>query len=73
MEIMVNNYKNKAMRKLKNIYWAGTVVLTLLLSQNIVAQNAKAYQTNPASIELLKATSLWFNTKNAAGLSLDKM
>jgi hypothetical protein len=70
---MVNNYNNKAMRKLKNIYWAGTVVLTLLLSQNIVAQNAKAYQTNPASIELLKATSLWFNTNNAAGLSLDKM
>ncbi len=70
---MVNNYNIKAMRKLKNIYWAGMVVLTLLLSQNSVAQNTKECQTNPASIELLKANSLWFNTNNSAGLVLDKM
>lgn len=73
MEIMVNNYNNKAMRKLKNIYWASMVVLTLLLPQMAGAQNANAYLSNPASIELLKAKSLWFNTNNGAGLTLDKM
>lgn len=70
---MVNNYNIKAMRKFKNIYWAGMVVLTLLLSQKIVAQDAKAVNISPASIELLKAKSLWFNTNNGAGLTLDKM
>lgn len=70
---MVNNYNIKAMRKFKNIYWAAMVVLTLLLSQNIVAQDVRTSQMNPASIELLKANSLWFNTDNGAGLVLDKM
>jgi len=73
LEIMVNNYNIKAMRKLKNIYWAGIVVLTMLLSQETVAQDANAKGTNPASIELIKAKSLWFNTNNSAGLTLDKM
>ncbi len=70
---MVNNYNIKAMTKLKYIYWAGMVVLTLLFSSNAIAQNAKKYQTDPASIELLKASSLWFNANNSAGLTLDKM
>jgi hypothetical protein len=61
------------MRRLKNMYWAGTVVLILLLSQKISAQDAKEYVSNPASMELLKAKSLWFNTNNSAGLTLDKM
>ena len=61
------------MRKLKNIYWAGIVLLTLFLSQKIEAQDANSYLSNPASIELLKAKSLWFNTNNGAGLTLDKM
>ena len=73
MEIIVNNYKLKTMKKIKNIYWAGTVVLTLLLSQNLCAQNNKENLTSPASMELLKAKSLWFNSNNGAGVILDKM
>ncbi|EKD31876.1 MAG: hypothetical protein ACD_77C00227G0006, partial [uncultured bacterium] len=70
---MVNNYNIKAMRKLKNTYLAGVVVLTLLLSQNLDAQNEKRSQTSPASLELLKAKSLWFNSNNGAGLILDEI
>lgn len=73
LEIKVSNYNMKAMRKIKHIYRAGMVVLTLLLSQNIVAQNERAECTNPASVELLKARSLWFNTNNSAGITFDKM
>jgi len=70
---MVNNYNIKAMRKLKYIYSAGVVVLTLLLSQSLDAQSEKGSQINPASLELIKAKSLWFNTNNGAGLILDGM
>ena len=73
MEIIVNNYKLKTMKKIKNIYWAGMVVLTLLLSQNLCAQNNKENLTSPSSMELLKAKSLWFNSNNGAGVILDKM
>ncbi len=63
----------KAMRKFKNIYWAGMTASILLLSQNIMAQDENSRLVNPASVELLKAKSLWFNTENSAGLTLDKM
>ncbi len=46
--------------------------MTLITTNSAVAQEA-AKQNSPASIELLKAKSLWFNTNNAAGLTLDKM
>ncbi|PKO99745.1 MAG: hypothetical protein CVU13_04255 [Bacteroidetes bacterium HGW-Bacteroidetes-8] len=60
------------MRKVKYIYWAGALIMTLITTNSAVAQEA-AKQNSPASIELLKAKSLWFNTNNAAGLTLDKM
>jgi len=61
------------MRKLKNIYWAGIALFALLPAQKTGAQNTGVFLSNPASIELLKAKSLWFNTNNGAGLTLDKM
>ncbi len=61
------------MRKLKNIYLAGTVVLTLLLSVNAAAQSKKENITSPAALELHKAKALWFNSNNGAGLTLDQM
>lgn len=61
------------MRKLKYIYLAGTVVLTLLLSVNAAAQSKKENITSPAALELLKAKALWFNSNNGAGLTLDRM
>jgi hypothetical protein len=60
------------MRKFKYIYWAGALILTLLTTNAAVAQEA-AKSSSPASIELLKAKSLWFNTNNGAGLTLDNL
>ncbi|MDP3451855.1 MAG: hypothetical protein Q8R90_02775 [Bacteroidales bacterium] len=60
------------MRKFKYIYWAGALILTLLTTNAAVAQEA-AKSSSPASIELLKARSLWFNTNNGAGLTLDNL
>ena len=58
---------------MKNIYWAGIMVLTLLFSRTVVAGEPETGIISPASIELLKAKSLWFNTTNSAGLTLDRM
>ncbi len=72
LEIMFNKFNNMKMRKVKYIYWAGALLMTLLTTQFAVAQSA-AKQNSPASVELLKAGSLWFNTNNAAGLAFDNL
>ena len=69
---MFNNINTMKMRKVKYIYWAGVLMLTLFAVQPVSAQKA-AENNTPASVELLKAKSLWFNTTNGAGLTLDKM
>ncbi|HCV16166.1 MAG TPA: hypothetical protein DF637_07525, partial [Rikenellaceae bacterium] len=68
---MFNNINTMKMRKVKYIYWAGVLMLTLFAVQPASAQ--KADKNSPASLELLKAKSLWFNTTNGAGLTLDEM
>jgi len=73
MEITVNNDDMKAMRIIQNIKGAGMVVLVVLLTQNIAAQDLKPGVVTPASLELLKAKSLWFSTNNSAGLTLDEI
>jgi len=70
LEIMFNTVKSMKMR---NIYWAVAVLLTLVYSETAVAQGSGAMQTSPVSIELLKAGSLWFNTGNGAGMVLDRL
>ncbi len=70
---MVNNFNFKTMRNSKKIYWTGIILFTVFLTRTGIAQETKAGITNQASIELLKAKSLWFNTSNCAGLSLEKM
>jgi hypothetical protein len=69
---MFNNINTMKMRKVKYIYWAGVLMLTLFAVQPASAQKT-ADKNSPASLELLKAKSLWFNTTNGAGLTLDKM
>lgn len=58
------------MRKLKIIYRSGALLAAIIFMQPLFAQTI---QTNPATIELQKAKSLWFNTNNGAGLVLDQM
>ncbi len=70
MEIMFNKIKNFKMRKVKYIYGALVLFLSLVTVQSAVAQN-EARSSSPMSIELMKARSLWFNTGNSAGLLLD--
>lgn len=69
---MFNIIKTMKMRKVKYIYWAGVLILTLISAQQAVAQKAPAYNS-PASFELLKAKALWFHTTNGAGLALDNL
>ncbi|MEA5005557.1 MAG: hypothetical protein VB022_03995 [Rikenellaceae bacterium] len=61
------------MRKIKYVYMVGASLLTLFITQRAVAQDAAIKQTSPASIELLKAGSLWMNSTNGAGLVLDNL
>ena len=68
---MVNNDDMKAMRKIKYIQLAGMTILAIILSQPIIAQETGFI--TPASLELIKAKTLWFNTGNSAGLTLDEM
>ena len=72
MEIVFNMIKTMKMKKTKYIVWAGVLVLTLFIAQVAAAQN-RAEQSNPVSIELLKAKSLWFNTGNGAGMIFDNL
>jgi hypothetical protein len=72
LEIMFNIIKTMKMRKVKYIYWAGVLMVTLFAVQPAIAQGTDA-KNSPASVELLKAGSLWFHTTNGAGLTLDKM
>ncbi len=71
MEIMVNNDDIKTMRKIKYIRLAGMTILAVMLSQRIIAQESGVI--TPASMELIKAKTVWFGTGNSAGLTLDEM
>ncbi len=72
LEIMFNIIKTMKMRKVKYIYWAGVLMVALIAVKPASAQNA-VVKNSPASVELLKAGSLWFHSANSAGLTLDKM
>jgi hypothetical protein len=61
------------MRKLKNIYGFVLIILMLFIPHKINAQDNKSNLSNPASLELLKAKTMWFNSSNGAGLVLDKI
>jgi len=61
------------MKKTKYMLWAGTLALSLLLHQKIVAQSSIRQINTPSSIELTNSLALWLNTQNAAGLSIDRM
>lgn len=69
---MFNMIKTMKMKKVKYIVGAGVLVLTLFIVQIATAQN-RVEQSNPLSIELLKARSLWFNTGNSAGMIIDNL
>jgi len=69
---MFNMIKTMKMEKVKYIVGAGVLVLTLFIVQIATAQN-RVEQSNPLSIELLKARSLWFNTGNSAGMVIDNL
>lgn len=60
------------MRKVKYIYGALVLFLSLVIAQDAVAQSTVRV-SSPMSIELIKARSLWFDTGNSAGLLLDDM
>lgn len=72
MEIVFNIIKTMKMRKVKYIYWAGALILTLLISFESAAQKGKNINS-PVSVELLKARALWFHTNNGAGLTFDNL
>jgi len=73
MGLMFNKCNDMKMEKVKYIFWAGVLSMTLLTTQRAVAQDAAVKQTSPASIEVLKAGSLWMDTYNGAGLVLDNL
>lgn len=71
MEIMVKNDDMKAMRRIQYIYLIGVTLLAVMLSQQLTGQESGTL--TPASLELIKAKTLWFDTGNSAGLTLDEM
>ncbi len=72
MEIMFNNIKTMKMRKVKYLYGAGALIMALMIVQLATAQN-KNMPNTVASVELLKARSLWFDSNNGAGLGFDNL
>lgn len=60
------------MSKVKYIYRAWAILLVLFVANVAIAQQ-KSTPNSPASIEYLKARSLWFYSGNGAGLVLDKL
>jgi hypothetical protein len=68
---MVNNDDMKAMRRIKTIHLAAVIFLAAGVSHHLAAQESGVI--TPASLELIKAKTLWFGTGNSAGLTLDEM
>lgn len=71
--LVFNKSNDMTMKNFKYIYWAGVLVITLLTANVVIAQDAAVKPTSPASIERLKAGSLWMDSYNGAGLVLDNL
>jgi hypothetical protein len=73
LEITFKKEIMKATGKMKTIYLAGMILIPALFPLSGAAGDQQAPGSTPASIELLKAKSLWFGSGNGAGMTLDKM
>ncbi len=58
------------MKQIKNIFWAGALLISLFAFQGATAQ-VKDKGNTVAAMELMNAKALWFNSENGAGLYLD--